>query len=168
MAHRHSGWWSSLLNWVFEYFLVNYSLHVNNMYFLMLIPKKSWDQTLCDVIPVLFFKYVYTYILEEEGMAIHSSILAWRIPWTEEPGGLQSMGLQRVGHDWSNLAHTHAHTHIICVCVYMGGTATTIQAFWLPDERFTSKINSNYVVGQLRFVILENKNISSSHRKIPT
>ena len=35
----------------------------------------------------------------EEGMAIHSSILAWRIPWTEEPGGLQSMGLQRVRHD---------------------------------------------------------------------
>ena len=34
----------------------------------------------------------------EEGMAPHSSILAWRIPWTEEPGGLQSMGSQRVGH----------------------------------------------------------------------
>ena len=35
----------------------------------------------------------------EEGMATHSSILAWRIPWTEESGGLQSMGLQRIGHD---------------------------------------------------------------------
>ena len=35
----------------------------------------------------------------EEGMASHSSIFAWRIPWTEEPGGLQSMGLQRVRHD---------------------------------------------------------------------
>ena len=35
----------------------------------------------------------------EKGMATHSSILAWRIPWTEEPGGLQFMGLQRVGHD---------------------------------------------------------------------
>ena len=35
----------------------------------------------------------------EKGMATHSSILAWRIPWMEEPGGLQSMGLQRVGHD---------------------------------------------------------------------
>ena len=35
----------------------------------------------------------------EEGMATHSSVLAWRIPWTEEPGGLQSMGLQRVRHD---------------------------------------------------------------------
>ena len=35
----------------------------------------------------------------EKGMATHSSILAWRIAWTEEPGGLQSMGSQRVGHD---------------------------------------------------------------------
>ena len=35
----------------------------------------------------------------EEGKATHSSILAWRIPWTEEPGGLQSVGSQRVGHD---------------------------------------------------------------------
>ena len=35
----------------------------------------------------------------EKGMASHSSILAWEIPWTEEPGGLQSMGSQRVGHD---------------------------------------------------------------------
>ena len=36
----------------------------------------------------------------EEEMANHSSILAWKISWTEEPGGLQSMGSQRVGHDW--------------------------------------------------------------------
>ena len=35
----------------------------------------------------------------EKEMATHSSILAWRVPWTEEPGGLQSMGLQRVDHD---------------------------------------------------------------------
>ena len=35
----------------------------------------------------------------EEGMATHFSVLAWRVPWTEEPGGLQSMGLQRVGHN---------------------------------------------------------------------
>ena len=35
----------------------------------------------------------------EKAMATHSSTLAWKIPWTEEPGGLQSMGWQRVGHD---------------------------------------------------------------------
>ena len=45
----------------------------------------------------------------EEGMAIHSSILAWRIPWTEEPGRLKSMWSQRVGHDWQ-----HA-----CMCIYI-------------------------------------------------
>ena len=41
----------------------------------------------------------------EKGMATHSSILAWKIPWAEEPGGLQSMGLQRAGPDGSDLAH---------------------------------------------------------------
>ena len=40
----------------------------------------------------------------EKGMAIYSSVLAWRIPRTMEPGGLQSMGLQRVSYDWSDLA----------------------------------------------------------------
>ena len=41
----------------------------------------------------------------EKGMATHSSILAWRIPWTEEPGRLQSMGWQRVGHtEWLSLS----------------------------------------------------------------
>ena len=43
----------------------------------------------------------------EEGMATHSRIRAWRIPWTEEPDGLQSIGLPRVTHDWSDLAHTY-------------------------------------------------------------
>ena len=41
------------------------------------------------------------------GYDTHSSIPPWRIPWTEEPGGLQSIGLQRVGHDSSDWAHTH-------------------------------------------------------------
>ena len=40
----------------------------------------------------------------EKSMASHSTILAWRIPWTEEPGGLQSIGLQRAGHNWRDLA----------------------------------------------------------------
>ena len=43
----------------------------------------------------------------EKGMATHSSIPAWRIPWAEEPGGLQSIGSQRVRHDWSDLALMH-------------------------------------------------------------
>ena len=47
------------------------------------------------------------YTMEKE-MATHSSILAWRSLWTEEPGGLLSMGSHRVGHNWSNLACMHA------------------------------------------------------------
>ena len=46
----------------------------------------------------------------EKGMAIHSSILAWRIPWTEEPGGLQSMGCEE-SDTTERLTHTHTHTH---------------------------------------------------------
>ena len=42
----------------------------------------------------------------EKGMATHSSILAWRIPWTEEHGRLQSMGMQRVGHNWATNTFT--------------------------------------------------------------
>ena len=47
----------------------------------------------------------------EKRMATHSSILAWRTPWTEEPGQLQSMGLQRIGHDLGTNTYTHTRTH---------------------------------------------------------
>ena len=46
----------------------------------------------------------------QEEMATYSSVLAWRIPWTEEPGGLQSMGSQRVRDVWTH-TKTHTHTH---------------------------------------------------------
>ena len=46
----------------------------------------------------------------EEGMAAHSNILAWRIPWTEEPGGLQSVGCKESDMT-KQLTHTHTHTH---------------------------------------------------------
>ena len=49
--------------------------------------RETWVQSLGQEDPL------------EKGMATHSSILTWRIAWTEEPGGLQSIGLQRVGHD---------------------------------------------------------------------
>ena len=51
--------------------------------------RETWVQSLGQEDPL------------EKEMATHSSPLAWRIPWMEEPGGLQSMGLQRVGHDWA-------------------------------------------------------------------
>ena len=46
-----------------------------------------------------FQKNIYLCFIAEKAMATHSSTLAWKIPCVEEPGGLQSMGLQRVGHD---------------------------------------------------------------------
>ena len=48
----------------------------------------------------------------EEEMATHSGVLAWRIPWTEESGGLLSLGSHRVGHDWSDLAAAAANKYI--------------------------------------------------------
>ena len=47
----------------------------------------------------------------EKGIATHSSILAWRIPWTVEPGGLQSMRLQRVGHSWATKQQHYSTYH---------------------------------------------------------
>ena len=50
-----------------------------------------------------------------KGMATHFGILAWRIPWTEEPGTLQSMGLQRVRHDSVTNTHTHRVEPLCCI-----------------------------------------------------
>ena len=49
----------------------------------------------------------------EEGMVTYSSILAWKIPWTEEPAGLQSKGSQRIRHNWET-KHIYAHYYQIC------------------------------------------------------
>ena len=46
-----------------------------------------------------------THLPQLKEMAVHASTLAWKVPWTEEPVGLQSVGLQRVGHDWAQALH---------------------------------------------------------------
>ena len=58
----------------------------------------------------------------EEGMATHSSILTWRIPWTEEPGGLQSTGSQRAGQDWAT------NTFNLCIFYHNFKKKTHIQS----------------------------------------
>ena len=60
---------------------------------------------------ILHIVCVCVCVCVEKGMATHSNILAWRITWTEELGGLQSVGSQRVRHDGSDLA-------CMCKCVY--------------------------------------------------
>ena len=55
------------------------------------------------------FTFTFHFRALEKDLATHSSVLAWRIPGTGEPGGLPSMGSHRVGHDWSDLAAAAAH-----------------------------------------------------------
>ena len=106
---------SSKLQWVIE-------LDVSNLILM------HWSWTQCCVVNYYFyiwflidffmslFHYIHFFsdftskcehtILVEKEMETHSRILAWRILWTEEPGGLQSMGSQRVGLDWATNSHT--------------------------------------------------------------
>ena len=65
----------------------------------------------------------------EKGMATHSSILAWRIPWTEEPGKLQSMRSQRV---WTRMGDQHTHTH-----THTRARACTHASSWTHDSLHT-------------------------------
>ena len=60
------------------------------------------------------FTFTFHFHAEEKEIATHSSVLAWRVPGTGEPGGLLSMGSHRVGHDWSDLAAAAAVTHVKC------------------------------------------------------
>ena len=68
---------------------------------------KNWAQ-MVKRLPTMWETWVWSLGWEdplEKEMATHSSTFAWKIPWTEEPGRLQSMGSQRVGHDWATSLH---------------------------------------------------------------
>ena len=92
------------------------------LYLLTILVCPPWRNVHLDPLPIFLTKLSFYYwghaerqvqCLDredslEEGMATHSRILAWRIPWTEEPGELDFMGFLRVGHNWSDLACTHA------------------------------------------------------------
>ena len=91
--------------------------------------QETWVQSLCWGDP------------PEKGMATHCSILAWRIPRTGEPGELQSMGLQRVRHDWllplNNQSSDH-HATLDAVCT----VSTVIAAIYYPAIIFISSFNA--------------------------
>ena len=61
------------------------------------------------------FTFTFHFHALQKEMATHSSVLAWRIPGTGEPGGLPSMGLHRVGHDWSDLVVVVVAMRIVCI-----------------------------------------------------
>ena len=62
------------------------------------------------------FTFTFHFHALEKAMATHSSVLAWSIPGTGEPGGLPSIGSHRVGHDWSDLAAASSSIGILCTC----------------------------------------------------
>ena len=75
-----------------------------NHFFIYLTPgkiRKLSKLKFISQIVVFFYFLVYFHGLLEKTMASHSSTLTWKIPWTEEPGGLQSMGSRRVGNDFT-------------------------------------------------------------------
>ena len=85
----------------------------------------------------------------EEGMATHSSILAWRIPWTQEPGGLQSMGSQKVGHSWMTKHSTQLEQNrdvLECVEVHFmksGAKVQQLQRHWTVLWKVTKNESSS-------------------------
>ena len=65
-------------------------------------------------------------------MAPHSSTLAWKIPWTEEPGSLQSMGSLRVGHDWALNSNNNRTVHSAKICK-VGRRQVKKNSIWTAD-----------------------------------
>ena len=97
--------------------------------------RMSWASLLAQMVnnlPIILETQVWSLGQEdplEKGMATHSSIPAWKIPWTEEPGGLQSMGSQRVGHDWKTNTFTFSF-------FWMSHRKDTKEAFPLRQQDF--------------------------------
>ena len=96
-----SMWWQSFSIWLIS---------------LSLMPSKAIHAAANGKISFFFQRpssiycvYVHTHFLLEKKMTTHSSIFAWESPWTEEPGGLQTMGLQRVRHNLATKQQQHRH-----------------------------------------------------------
>ena len=113
-------WWGTVHGVVnSQTWLSNWALthtHTHTHTHLITLPKDfglPWWLRWVKNVPAMEETQVQSLGLEdllEKGMVTHSSILAWRIPWTEEPGRMQSTGLQRVGHDWATNTFTFPKT----------------------------------------------------------
>ena len=93
------------------------------------------------------FTFTFHFHVLEKEMATHSSVLAWRIPGTGEPGGLPSMGLHRVGHDWSDLAAAvdidqfkSSMDYFILQNIFQLSYATTVGISWVCEYLRTTKL----------------------------
>ena len=110
-----------------------------SFYYSFLVYFHHGIRTYINMVSILVsFRCVYGPDLEK-GMATHSSILAWRIPWTEQPDGLQSVGFHRVGHDWSSLAcmsvfYTYSNIYYSLSSFLFSEDANfSLASFWLPS-----------------------------------
>ena len=97
----------------------------------------------------------------EKAMAPHSSVLAWRIPGTEEPDGLLSMGWHRVGHDWSDLAASAAATHHWTQCLSRFLTHLPPLPFFRFAKVFWNKSQTYLIIPPVCFSIHLLKNAFS-------
>ena len=104
----------------------------------------------------------------EKGMTTHSSILAWRIPWTEEPGELQSVGLQRVGHnratntEQQQICHNNISTHKNHFIPSYYQSVTNI--YWHDRKSCDDKIIWTIVINLL--IILKSDLFSNIHIRL--
>ena len=102
----------------------------------------------------------------EKEMATHSSTLAWKIPWSEKPGRLQSMGSQRVGHDWVTSIHFYIDIHIYTIKYFLSTCF-----YFYTDKCIHSHIqtmhlihvNQDHVHYSLPEIILSKKNKTHLH-----
>ena len=107
-----------------EIYLFTSELHTRDTY----QPQKTSDRLPEQEVRSLFTVWDECYPVPEKAMAPHSSTLAWRLPWTEEPGRLQSMGSLRVGHDWA----TSLSLFALCIGE---GNGNPLQCFCLENPR---------------------------------
>ena len=99
--------------------------------FLVAQMVKNADKVYADKTQVWFLGWE---IPLEKRMATHTSILAWKIPWTEEPGGLQPMSLQRVGHNWATNTRLTLELHFIAA----SGRKLTVKS---KDESLSGQLS---------------------------
>ena len=137
--------------------------------------RATWLQTPHTSLPCCSSLW-FTKELEQE-MAIHSSTLAWRIPWTEELGGLQSIGSQRVGHDWATSLSLWPHKktqnkrqpltlHSFTLPLFQGGVWTLCDPVdcSLPGSSFFFFFPDSSVHGIFQARVLEWVSIAFSRR----
>ena len=86
----------------------------------------------------------------EKGMATHSSILTWRIPWTEETDGLHSMGSQRVRHDW--VTNTHTKQNIYFSSVQSLSRVWLFATPWTAAHQASLSITNSWSLPKLMFI----------------